>query len=112
MAFLYFTAALRESVTTIALALPSSRWATLAWKCSTMICTFWLMLVGCSRTHRIRPLRAAPSSTSPSPLPPLLLRAPGFLRGVLVGVGPRGRVEYVPPLDGLLHRVQVELARL
>ena len=29
---------------------------------------FWLMLVGCSRTHLIRPLRAAPSSTSPSVL--------------------------------------------
>ena len=40
MAILYRTAALRESVTTMALAWPSSSMAALARKCSTMICTF------------------------------------------------------------------------
>lgn len=43
---------------------PSSRCTTLAWKCSTMICTFCAMFVGCSFTQRIRPLTAARSSTS------------------------------------------------
>jgi hypothetical protein len=80
---LYFTAALRESVTTIAFALSSSRWATLAWKCSTMICTFWLILVGWSFTHRISPLRAAASSTTSSPSP---LSAQGNVKVCDLGV--------------------------
>jgi hypothetical protein len=43
-------AALRESATIIALAWPSSTWATLSWKCSTMTPAFWSMVCGLSFT--------------------------------------------------------------
>ena len=61
---LYRTAAARESVTTMALACPSSSPATLARKCSTMILTFCAMFVGCSLTHRMSFLLASVWSTS------------------------------------------------
>lgn len=74
---------MRDAVTTIALALPSSRPAMLVRKCSTMICTFWEMLCGCSRTHRITDLTALDLSRVSS-----LLRHPSWatLNATLYGV--------------------------
>ena len=54
----------------MALALPSSSQPTLSRKCSTMICTFWAMLVGCSFTQFITDLIAALLSTKSLLAPP------------------------------------------
>ena len=72
-----------------------------------MIWTFWAMLVGCSDTHRIRPLVASDSSTSFTSVE-VGLGPLGDLEGGVVGRVVPQHVEDVALLDRLLHRVHVE----